>query len=224
MAKGYVPIFFDWLDTTQDLTAEEKGNLIDAVVLYACGKEYEHLLIGACRIAFRFMQGQVDRNAKISKLRQEARLGKKQSDNQEQNATNINTFEQNATKNNENDQSETNLLNNNNNNNKNKNKDVSLKRFTPPTLDEVKAYCKERNNNVDPERWYDFYESKGWMVGSNHMKDWKAAIRTWERGDSKPIPIRPTKTVIAQQYEQRDYSAEQESLEDMVARLEGRSG
>lgn len=59
------------------------------------------------------------------------------------------------------------------------------KRFTPPTLDEVKAYCKERNNNVDPERWFDFYESKGWMVGKNNMKNWKAAVRTWEKSDNK---------------------------------------
>lgn len=54
-------------------------------------------------------------------------------------------------------------------------------RFTPPTLAEVKAYCKERGNNVDPERFIDFYESKGWMIGKNKMKDWKAAVRTWEK-------------------------------------------
>lgn len=54
-------------------------------------------------------------------------------------------------------------------------------RFAPPTLEEVKAYCRERGNNVDPERWYDFYQSKGWMVGRNKMKDWKAAVRTWEK-------------------------------------------
>ena len=50
MAREYVPIFFDWLDVTQDLTAEEKGNLIDAVVAYASGAEYEHLLTGGVRI------------------------------------------------------------------------------------------------------------------------------------------------------------------------------
>lgn len=59
--------------------------------------------------------------------------------------------------------------------------------FTPPSLDEVIAYCKERNNNVDPKRWHDFYQSKGWMVGKNKMKDWKAAVRTWEK-DSPPGP------------------------------------
>jgi hypothetical protein len=53
--------------------------------------------------------------------------------------------------------------------------------FKPPTLEEVQAYCKERNNKVDAERWYDFYSSKGWMIGKNKMKDWKAAVRTWEK-------------------------------------------
>lgn len=55
------------------------------------------------------------------------------------------------------------------------------KRFIPPTLDEVKAYCQERGNNVDPERFMAYYESNGWMVGRNKMKDWKAAVRSWER-------------------------------------------
>lgn len=53
--------------------------------------------------------------------------------------------------------------------------------FKPPTVEEVKAYCIERGNNVDPEAFVDFYESKGWMVGKNKMKSWKAAVRTWER-------------------------------------------
>lgn len=55
------------------------------------------------------------------------------------------------------------------------------KRFYPPTLDEVKQYCEERKNNIDPMAFIDFYSSKGWMIGKNRMKDWKAAIRTWER-------------------------------------------
>lgn len=55
------------------------------------------------------------------------------------------------------------------------------KRFVPPSLEEVKAYCSERNNNVDAERFIDYYTSNGWLVGKNKMKDWKAAVRTWER-------------------------------------------
>lgn len=53
--------------------------------------------------------------------------------------------------------------------------------FVPPSLSEVKAYCQERNNGINPEQFIDFYESKGWFVGKNKMKDWKAAVRNWEQ-------------------------------------------
>ncbi len=55
------------------------------------------------------------------------------------------------------------------------------KRFVPPSLEEVKAYCVERKNNVDAQRFIDYYKSNGWCVGKNKMKDWKAAVRNWER-------------------------------------------
>lgn len=55
------------------------------------------------------------------------------------------------------------------------------KKFTPPSLQEVAAYCFERNNSIDPQRFIDYYESNGWMIGKSKMKDWKAAIRNWER-------------------------------------------
>lgn len=54
-------------------------------------------------------------------------------------------------------------------------------KFIPPTVEEVRAYCRERNNTVDAETFVDFYIGKGWMVGKNKMKDWKAAVRTWEK-------------------------------------------
>lgn len=57
--------------------------------------------------------------------------------------------------------------------------------FVPPTIEEIKDYCQERNNGVDAEKWYDFYASKGWMVGRNKMKDWKACVRTWEKSTLK---------------------------------------
>jgi len=52
--------------------------------------------------------------------------------------------------------------------------------FTTPTPEEVVEYCRERRNQVDPKAWYDHYESNGWKVGRNAMKDWKAAVRSWE--------------------------------------------
>lgn len=54
-------------------------------------------------------------------------------------------------------------------------------RFSPPSVSDVEAYCRERRNDVDPQRFVDFYASKGWKVGSQPMKDWKAAVRTWEQ-------------------------------------------
>jgi hypothetical protein len=80
---------------------------------------------------------------------------------------------------------------------KNGKKDIySATQFNPPTIEDVKEYCLERNNDVDANKWHDFYSSKGWMVGKNKMKDWKAAVRTWEHKDNqdrqtKPQPNRP---------------------------------
>ena len=57
---------------------------------------------------------------------------------------------------------------------------ASNTRFKKPTIEEIAAYCAERKNNVDPQAFFDFYESKGWLVGNQPMKDWKACARTWE--------------------------------------------
>lgn len=86
------------------------------------------------------------------------------------------------------------------------------KRFTPPSVDEVKEYCSERNNTIDAQTFVDFYASKGWMVGKNKMKDWKAAVRTWEQS-------RPRKTNAALNYKQtpiseKDFNALVVNLDD----------
>lgn len=61
------------------------------------------------------------------------------------------------------------------------------KRFIAPTIEEVRAYCKERRNGIDAQHFVDYYTANGWKVGKNPMKDWKAAVRTWERnGNGKP--------------------------------------
>lgn len=75
------------------------------------------------------------------------------------------------------------------------------KRFKKPTLEEIIAYCNERNNNVDPQRFYDFYESKGWRVGNQPMKDWKACVRTWEGRDNPP---KGSKVATASKYDRED--------------------
>lgn len=61
-------------------------------------------------------------------------------------------------------------------------------RFIKPTIEEIIKYCEERNNNINAEQFYNFYESKGWLVGKTKMKSWKAAIRTWEINNKKNSP------------------------------------
>lgn len=60
-------------------------------------------------------------------------------------------------------------------------KKAKRKRFAPPTLDEVKAYCQERKNGIDAQKFIDYYTANGWKVGRTKMEDWQAAVRTWER-------------------------------------------
>lgn len=62
----------------------------------------------------------------------------------------------------------------------------NIGRFTPPSVEQVREYCKERNNKVDAQAFVDFYASKNWMIGKNKMKDWKASVRTWERNQTRP--------------------------------------
>ena len=68
---------------------------------------------------------------------------------------------------------------------KEKRKGSPQKRFTPPSLEEVQAYCSERGNGIDAQAFIDFYASKGWLVGKTKMTDWKAAVRTWESRNRK---------------------------------------
>lgn len=58
---------------------------------------------------------------------------------------------------------------------------ITIKRFVKPSSEELNTYCRERGNTIDPSAFIDFYESNGWKVGRNPMKDWKAAVRTWEK-------------------------------------------
>ncbi|MDD3186730.1 MAG: hypothetical protein PHT76_15730 [Anaerostipes sp.] len=79
--------------------------------------------------------------------------------------------------------------------------------FVPPTLENVMGYCQEKGYEIDCERFIDFYSSKGWMVGKNKMKDWKAAVRNWvrrEKDDSKP----QVKSKANHNFDQRDYDFE----------------
>lgn len=73
------------------------------------------------------------------------------------------------------------------------------KLFVPPSLEDVTAYCVERNNGVDPRQWWDSYQAKGWMIGRSPMKDWRAAVRTWEQNGRQTAQHQQTLDPIAAQ-------------------------
>ncbi len=84
---------------------------------------------------------------------------------------------------------------------KDKDKDIvkakaKVKRFAKPTIEEVVDYCNERNNDVDAEKFYDYYSSNGWKVGKNSMKDWKASVRTWEKNTTQQQKVSQPKQVL----------------------------
>ena len=76
-------------------------------------------------------------------------------------------------------------------------------RFLKPSLEEIRDYCLSRNNYVDPERFFDYYEANGWKVGKNPMKDWRAAVRTWESREKSEAP----KKIKKEQHSDAEYEA-----------------
>ena len=210
----YIPIFLDWIDATQELNAQEKGRLIDALVLYARGEDWQDLIRGNERYVFPSFRGQIDRHfAWLENQRINGRKGgrpKTQPNPSKPKLTQANPIKGLETQPNPPKANNNNNNNNNDNENNNENNNgVTVRahpvRFTPPTIDELKAYCTEQGYKIDAERFLAYYESNGWRVGRNPMKDWKAAVRTWVRNDATGSqPSKPTPT--AMQFEQRDYT------------------
>ena len=94
--------------------------------------------------------------------------------------------------------------------------DPKTKRFAPPSVEEVAAYCQERGNSVDPQRFVDFYTSNGWKVGKSAMKDWRAAVRTWEARDLE--------TPRRQQPARREYESPEAHNLRILRELQERDG
>ena len=93
-------------------------------------------------------------------------------------------------------------------------KKTKTKVFAIPTISEIKEYCKERKNNINADKFFNFYESKGWLVGKNKMKDWKAAIRNWESND-----FSNNNKTEKESYNNNDF-ADIDTSEDLISMLD----
>lgn len=87
------------------------------------------------------------------------------------------------------------------------------KRFTPPSVDEVRAYCQERKNGIDPEAFVAFYASKGWKVGSSKMQNWKQAVITWEKRSEKKQQDDGPERLITSEYARQSLERAQREAE-----------
>jgi len=103
--------------------------------------------------------------------------------------------------------------------NSNKSIRKKSKKFIKPTIEEIREYCLERKNKIDPEQFLNFYESKGWMIGKNKMKEWRAAVRTWEQSSNQTTPPAPKKSLITVEVA-KDMLARASITETMVEVLE----
>ena len=183
--KDSFVLYTKYLDNIQALSMEQRGMLFTSLMLYASGQEPEEM-DPVTAMAFSFIKSQMDKdiekyNETCAKRSEAGKLGgrpKKQEEAKKANGFSENQKKQGKAKKADNEyeyDNDNDLLKEN----------TKRKVFSTPTVDDVRAYCLERNNKVDPQSFVDFYESKGWMIGKNKMKDWKAAVRTWERSETK---------------------------------------
>lgn len=192
----------EYLERLAKLSDQEVGRMVRALAEYhATGKEPE--LTGRESVAFDFIRVDIDKadkayQAKCNNMKREQQTAIAP------NCSQLPADEHNKNKNiNNNDLKETTL----------KGSKEKRERFSPPSVEDVTAYCRERKNGVDPQKFVDFYTAKGWKVGQNPMKDWRACVRTWEQRERTPVQM-PVKQVRAAQYTQRDYDED-----DLEARL-----
>ena len=174
----------EYLAKTAKLTDEEVGRLFRALIDYHANGVLAKL-DGRESIAFDFIKEDIDKaeEAYAKKCEQASKNRRKalsnditDDDGGQRALTDVNGGDQyNINKKN---------INKSNNNSSSKNI-VTLKRFTPPTVEQIKAYCDERGVYlIDPEQFIDYYEARGWMLAKNRkMVDWKAAVRTWEKNE-----------------------------------------
>lgn len=177
----YLKVFTDFATAIEPLSDAEKGRLFTAMLEYA-ETGTEPRFSGNERFLWPTAKSHIDREAAFC----------------EKQRTNASKAKPSQTKPNEAKPSQTSQ----------KDKDKEYKEILPigstkkaaaafhaPTVEEVKAYCLERKNAVDPVRFVDYYTANGWRVGRNPMKDWRATVRTWERED-RPSPSKPRRNTL----------------------------
>lgn len=180
MKKDTFILNTDLDEKTESLSDKEVGQVFRKILKYVkeepLPKLEKHL-----EMVFSFIKVDLDKNLK--KYEETCKRRKEAVQNRWNKANNTNEYNSIQMYTNDTDNDSDNEYDNESSKEDKKEKINKKKKFVKPTLEEVSAYCLERNNKVDAQRFIDYYEANGWKVGRNSMKDWKAAIRTWEKND-----------------------------------------
>lgn len=175
MARDFVCLYHSYLDAMEALGDAERGRLMTAMLTYSSQGAVGELS-GNERYIWPMIRSQIDRDKGAYELKCEknrASGGKRTVANaSERKRTVANADKEEGEEEGKGEYSPP------------KSPSKGERVFRKPTVEEVAAYCEERRNGVDAQTFVDFYTSKGWLVGKNPMKDWKAAVRTWERSRS----------------------------------------
>jgi hypothetical protein len=174
----YLKIATDFLEDTEDLTDSEFGRLIKSMLRYANDDTFEPNLKGNER--FKWPTARKGIRRQWSEYREMCERNK---GNRQKALTSRDESSQVVTTNDESSQYEYEYDYERKDISSPKVEDISKRKFSRPSVEEVSAYCRERGNGVDPAAFVDFYTANGWRVGRNPMKDWKAAVRNWEKKD-----------------------------------------
>lgn len=208
----YLKVYTDFAEAMEALSDAERGRLFMSMLQYASTGE-AGTLSGAERFVWPIAKQNIDRaQAELEKRAENGRKGgrPKKATESEEKQKKAKESKKKQTKDNK-DKDKDNDKENNiiplspNGDIPPKGERPPEKRFVKPTADEVQAYCAERGNRVDAQAFVDFYEAKGWKVGSSPMKDWKAAVRTWEQRDT--AQRKPTRPNRQRDFNSRAYSA-----------------
>lgn len=180
--KSFVA-YADWKEIFDELPNEQAGELIKHIFSYVNDENptTDSILI---RAVFANIKSTLKRDLDRweSQLEQRRRAGKRSAEIRSTKTNEPSTVVESRKRNPTDSVSvSVNVNDNVNVNDINKNNREKTNRFVPPTLNEVQDYCSERMNSVSPQHFIDHYTSNGWMVGKNKMKDWRSAVRNWER-------------------------------------------
>lgn len=186
--KDSFVLYASYMQHVKMLSLEQRGELFTAILEYASGYASEELpeMDEVTQMAFSFIKADMDKNEEKYLRTVEARSeAGKRGGRPKANASEEKQKKQMLSEESNEKQKNHVYVNEYVDVNDNEKEIVKEKRrFTPPTRDEVQAYIQENRYSVDADKFIDFYVSKGWMVGRNKMKDWKAAVRNWARAPS----------------------------------------